>query len=175
MGSTVSSYSTAKRLEVGSPGGGQGGRNKKGHDPEAEMRRALADRIEDNLNGLLGQVHEIISHNRDQVLSLAHALETHKTLSGDDVIAVIERQPGPFVDGRAYADPALIGKLEQYHAQATLAHRDHSTAPLNLPAAAPLELAGSAGATVPGQWVVAPHPDPLGLGDHENGSGPPGG
>ncbi|HET7245319.1 MAG TPA: AAA family ATPase, partial [Streptosporangiaceae bacterium] len=30
MGATVSSYSTAKRLEVGSPGGGQGGRNKKG-------------------------------------------------------------------------------------------------------------------------------------------------
>jgi cell division protease FtsH len=175
MGSTVSSYSTAKRLEVGSPGGGQGGRNKKGQDPEAEMRRALADRIEDNLNGLLGRVHEIISHNRDQVLSLAHALETHKTLSGDDVIAVIERQPGPFVDGRAYADPALIGKLERYHAQATLAHRDHSTAPLNLPDAAPLELAGSAGATNPGLWAVAPHPDPLGLGDHENGSGPPGG
>src|SRR5580700_2559456 len=175
MGSTVSSYSTAKRLEVGSPGGGQGGRNKKGQDPEAEMRRALADRIEDNLNGLLVRVEEIITADRDQVLSLAHALETHKTLSGDDVIAVIERQPGPFVDGRAYADPALIGKLEQYHAQATLAHRDHSTAPLNLPAAAPLELAGSAGATVPGQWVVAPHPDPLGLGDHENGSGPPGG
>ena len=34
MGSTVSSYSTAKRLEVGSPGGGQGGRKKKGQDPE---------------------------------------------------------------------------------------------------------------------------------------------
>ena len=61
MGSTVSSYSTAKRLEVGSPGGGQGGRNKKGQDPEAEMRRALADRIEDNLNGLLGRVEEIIA------------------------------------------------------------------------------------------------------------------
>src|SRR6266478_6778658 len=58
MGATVSSYSTAKRLEVGAPGGGQGGRNKKGQDPEAEMRRALADRIEDNLNGLLGQVEE---------------------------------------------------------------------------------------------------------------------
>ena len=61
MGSTVSSYSSAKRLEVGSPGGGQGGRNKKGQDPEAEMRRALADRIEDNLNGLLGRVEEIIT------------------------------------------------------------------------------------------------------------------
>jgi cell division protease FtsH len=68
MGSTVSSYSTAKRLEVGSPGGGQGGRNKKGHDPEAEMRRALADRIEDNLNTLLVRVEEIITEDRDRVL-----------------------------------------------------------------------------------------------------------
>ncbi len=108
MGSTVSSYSTAKRLEVGSPGGGQGGRAKKGQDPEAEMRRALADRIEDNLNGLLGRVEEIITENRAQVLSLAHALETHKTLTGEDVVAVIERRPGPFVDGRPYADAALI-------------------------------------------------------------------
>ncbi len=105
MGSTVSSYSTAKRLEVGSPGGGQGGRNKKGQDPEAEMRRALADRIEDNLNGLLARVEEIITEDRDRVLSLAHALETHKTLTGDDVVAVIERQPGPFVDGRPVRGP----------------------------------------------------------------------
>src|ERR1700683_1213256 len=71
MGTTVSSYSTAKRLEVGSPGGGQGGRNKKGQDPEAEMRRALADRIEDTLNGLLGRVQDIINENRHQGLALA--------------------------------------------------------------------------------------------------------
>jgi cell division protease FtsH len=176
MGSTVSSYSTAKRLEVGSPGGGQGGRNKKGQDPEAEMRRALADRIEDNLNGLLGRVHEILAHNRDEVLSLAHALETHKTLSGDDVIAVIERRPGPFVDGRAYADAALIRDLEAYHAKASVAHREHSAIALDMPDTAPLQLAGAAsGPAANGRWVVAPHPDPLGLGDHENGSGPSGG
>ena len=49
MGTTVSSYSTAKRLEVGSPGGGRGGTLKKGQDPEAQVRHALADRIEDKL------------------------------------------------------------------------------------------------------------------------------
>ena len=38
MGSTVSSYSTARRLEVGAPGGGQAGKRKKGQDTEAEMR-----------------------------------------------------------------------------------------------------------------------------------------
>ena len=97
------------------------------------MRRALADRIEDNLNGLLGRVEEIITENRAQVLSLAHALETHKTLTGEDVVAVIERRPGPFVDGRPYADAALIEQLENYHRGAAVAHREHGQIPLSMP------------------------------------------
>jgi ATP-dependent Zn protease len=171
MGSTVSSYSTAKRLEVGSPGGGQGGRNKKGQDPEVEMRRALADRIEDNLNGLLGRVEEIITEDRDRVLSLAHALETYKTLTGDDVVAVIEQQPGPFVDGRPYADASLIERLEDYHRKAAVAHIEHSQGALSMPEIPRPVLAGPG----PGGWLVAPDPDPLNRGDHGNGSGSAGG
>ncbi len=150
MGSTVSSYSTAKRLEVGSPGGGQGGRNKKGQDPEAEMRRALADRIEDNLNGLLGRVEEIITENRDRVLCLAHALETHKTLTGDDVVAVIEARQGPLVDGRAYGDPGLVQRLEEYHRRAALAHQDHAAIAMGMPEVPRPVLAGQAA------WAAGP-------------------
>ncbi|HEV8277442.1 MAG TPA: AAA family ATPase [Streptosporangiaceae bacterium] len=135
MGSTVSSYSTAKRLEVGAPGGGQGGRKKKGQDPEAELRRALADRIEDSLTGLLARVEELLTQNRENVLCLAHALESHKTLSGDDVLAVLEHRPGPLVDGRPYGDAAFVQRLEEYHQGAAAAHRAHSKAPLSLPAA----------------------------------------
>jgi ATP-dependent Zn protease len=135
MGSTVSSYSTARRLEVGAPGGGQGGRRKKGQDPEAEMRHALADRIEDNLTTLLGRVEEIITENRRQILCLAHALETHKTLTGDDVIAVIDHTAGPLVDGRPYGDAGFLDQLEDYHAGAAAAHRAHSKVPLAMPAA----------------------------------------
>ena len=151
MGSTVSSYSTAKRLEVGSPGGGQGGRKKKGQDPEAELRRALADRIEDTLGGLLEQVQRVLAENREQVLCLAHALETNKTLAGDDVVAVIERRQGPLIDGRPYADPGLRRSLEDYHQAAMAAHRDHAMVPLSMPA---LPAAAPAGA-------VASTPDPL--------------
>ena len=60
MGTTVSSYSTAKRLEVGSPGGGRGGALKKGQDPEAQVRHALADRIEDQLTTLLDRTEQIL-------------------------------------------------------------------------------------------------------------------
>jgi cell division protease FtsH len=136
MGGTVSSYSTARRLEVGAPGGGQGGRKKRGQDPEAELRRALADRIEDNLTSLLARVEAIIRENRRQVLSLAHALETHKTLSGEDVFAVFEHTQGTLVDGRPYADPEFVDRLEEYHDAAASAHRAHGKVELSMPVAA---------------------------------------
>jgi ATP-dependent Zn protease len=137
MGSTVSSYSTAKRLDVGAPGGGQSGRKKKGQDPEADLRHALADRIEDSLNELLERTRDIIRDNRAYVLCLAHALEAHKTLSGEDVVAVLERTKGPMVDGRTYGDAGFIRELEDYHAAAAEAHREHSKVPLSLPAPPP--------------------------------------
>jgi cell division protease FtsH len=133
MGSTVSSYSTARRLEVGAPGGGATGRRKKGQDPEADLRHALADRIEDNLKALLDRVEQIITENREQILSLAHALETHKTLTGDDVIAVIDRTTGPLVDGSPYADADFTRQLEDYHASAVIAHRAHGNVPMTMP------------------------------------------
>jgi len=133
MGSTVSSYSTAKRLEVGAPGGGQGGRNKKGQDPERELRRALADRIEDTLGALLHRVESLLRDDRAKVLCLAHALETHKTLSGEDVVAVMEHTQGPLVDGRCYADPLFLGRLEEYHQAAASAHRVHGNVRVSMP------------------------------------------
>ena len=168
MGATVSSYSTAKRLEVGAPGGGQGGRRKKGQDPEADLRRALADRIEDNLTRLLGQVAEILRSNRDQVLCIAHALETHKTLSGDDVVAVFQHRKGPIVDGRPYADREFIDLLEEYHQAAVSAHRSHGKVQLSLPAVAMAEPAA--------QGAAALDASPAFDGGPQNGDGPaPGG
>jgi ATP-dependent Zn protease len=133
MGSTVSSYSTAKRLEVGAPGGGQGGRRKKGQDPEQELRRALADRIEDSLTTLLTRVEGVLRDDRAKVLSLAHALETHKTLTGEDIVAVMEHTLGPLVDGRPYADPEFLDLLEEYHQAAASAHRVHGNVQVSMP------------------------------------------
>jgi ATP-dependent Zn protease len=133
MGSTVSSYSTARRLEVGAPGGGQGGRKKQGQDTELELRRALADRIEDNLTGLLTRARQILRENRAQVLALAHALETYKTMSGEDVVAVLDGRQGPVVDGRPYADETFLRELEDYHREAMAAHQGHAKVLLHLP------------------------------------------
>jgi cell division protease FtsH len=158
MGTTVSSYSTAKRLEVGAPGGGAGGRLKKGQDTEGQARSALADRIEHNLKALLERTEEIIQDNRSDVLSLAHALESHKTLSGEDVVAVLEHTRGPLVDGTPYGDPAFIAELNDYHTSAARAHRAHSMERLPLPKPAHVEPW-----TMP---VVVAEPDGQGLNGH---------
>jgi hypothetical protein len=164
MGTTVSSYSTAKRLEVGSPGGGRGGALKKGQDPEAQVRHALADRIEDQLTTLLDRTERILQENRNQVLTLAHALETYKTLSGEDVVAVLEHTRGPLVDGTAYADERFLAELNDYHLAAARAHREHSQERLNMPAPA------AVAAPVP-PWaagVIVADTDPSGLNGHNN-------
>jgi cell division protease FtsH len=165
MGATLSSYSTAKRLEVGAPGGGAAGRKKKGQDPEMDLRHALADRIEDNLTSLLTRVDSLIRDGRSQVLGLAHALEAHKTLSGDDVVAVIEHTQGTLVDGRPYADPAFQQQLEDYHRAAATAHRAHGKVPVELPVAtAVAAIAPGAAAPLDPSQLFGPGP--------QNGDGP---
>ena len=133
MGHTVSSYSTARRLEVGSPGGGRGG-PPKGESTETKLRAALADRIEDQLAELLDRAEAILRENRSSVLAIAHALETHKTLTGEDIEAVVEGREGLSVDGRVYRDPVFVSSLEDYHAAAAGAHRGHTSVKLALPA-----------------------------------------
>ncbi|WP_433504932.1 AAA family ATPase [Pseudonocardia halophobica] len=148
MGSTVSSYSSARRLEVGAPGGGRGAPGKDGSAEEV-LRRALADRIEDHLDGLLDKAAEILRENRSSVLAIAHALETHKTLTGEDVEAVLTGREGPTIDGRIYADPDFLAQLEEYHAAAAGAHRAHAPVRLALPAVREREEGSSAAATPP--------------------------
>ncbi len=128
MGSTISSHASNRRFEVGAPGGGKGK-----DDTAKQIRLALSDRIEDNLTGLLAKAEEILITNRTQVLALAHALETHKTMSGEDVAAVIDGIEGSLVDGRPYLEKDLQEKIEQYHEASLVAHREHRTPDVALP------------------------------------------
>ena len=154
MGATVSSYSTARRLEVGSPGGrGQAG--KPSEAPETVLRRALADRIEDSLADLLERTEAILKENRATVLALAHALEIHRTLTGEDVEAVVEGRDGETVDGTAYRDPDFVKRLEDYHSAAVRAHRGHTPLALTLPSG---RRAADSAAAVPHE----PQPDVTG-------------
>jgi hypothetical protein len=163
MGTTVSSFSSARRLELGAPGGGRGGGGGPGgrggpggpggsggpgsgeENTSRQARHALADRVEDNLSRLLERAQEILRDSEPQVLALAHALETHKTLSGEDVTAVFERTRGPLVDGAPYGDDAFLDRLRAYHTAAARAHREHSHPDVPMPTPA-LALAGAVAA-----------------------------
>ena len=127
MGSTVSSYASSRRMDLGAPGGA------KPNDAKVEMRRALSDRIEDNLATLLARSEMLLRDNRREILAVAHALETHKTLSGNDVHAVIEGREGDVVNGHLYSNPDNIAAIEAYHLSALEAHREHRKPDLPLP------------------------------------------
>jgi len=128
MGSTVSSHASNRRFEVGTPGGGK----PQGEDAKA-VKAMLADRIETNLDDLLKKAEEILTLNRAKVLALAHALEIHKTISGDDVTAVMTGEVGPLVDGRPYQDPIKIEEIERYHEAALRAHQGHVRPDISIP------------------------------------------
>ena len=97
----------------------------------------LADRIEDNLSELLVRAEEILRENERWVLAVAHALESHKTLSGEDMTAIFEGGRGPVVDGAPYADESFIGRLREYHTAAARAHREHNQPDVPLPVPTP--------------------------------------
>ena len=114
MGSTVSSLSAAHAFDTGTPGGGGPRGGGSGSDAE-NARLRLADRIENSLAAHLEKTARMLRENRREVLVLAHALETHKTMTGDDVAAVVEGRPGPTIDGTPYNDPDFVSQIEVFH------------------------------------------------------------
>jgi ATP-dependent Zn protease len=128
MGSTISSHASNRRNEVGAPGGNRGK-----DDGTKDLRMALGDRIENNLSSLLTRAEDILKENKFKVLALAHALETHKTISGDDVIAVMNGEKGPLVDGRPYSIQSNLDAIWNYHLAAVVAHQKHERPDLPIP------------------------------------------
>lgn len=78
---------------------------------ETDMGR----QVEAKLKELLIRVGSLLERNAQHVLAVAHALETHKTVSGEDIVAIIEGGVGPLVDGRRYQDPVVVADIAAYH------------------------------------------------------------
>ena len=72
-------------------------------------------RVEDLLREVFAEIAQMIADDRQIVLALAHALEHLKTLAGPDVVALFERRPGLFLDGRVYTGETAGRILEEYH------------------------------------------------------------
>jgi ATP-dependent Zn protease len=122
MGQTIGSQSFVK-------GGGQPVSDTAADLFETELGR----RVEVRLEEVYGYTREMLEEERSTVLAVAHALEAHKTLTGEDVEAIIEGKQGPLVDGRPYRTTAFLAELETYHRIAVAAHRSHGKVEVALP------------------------------------------
>jgi cell division protease FtsH len=82
------------------------------------LETALGKRAEARLEQLAERTGALLTENRNSVLAVGHALETHRTISGQDINAIMRRELGPVVDGRPYAQPDFMAELEAYHESA---------------------------------------------------------
>jgi cell division protease FtsH len=129
MGSTVTSHGVTHR--VGIAGGGRPG---VGGEKEKDLLKSdLGQRIEESLESLLQRTEALLAENRLEVLAVTHALETNKTLTGDDIKAVVDGTPGPLVDGTEYHTPEFAEQAQAYHDRVVVAHQQHSSVDIPLP------------------------------------------
>ena|SRR5437870_5725420 len=136
MGGTIASHAVTKAALRGAvPAETAGDRNI--FDTE------FGKGVEAKLQQLYDQTIELLKENRAEVFAVAHALEVHKTLTGDDVEAVIEGTKGPLVDGRPYKDPVFIQELERYHEACVAAHKEHGGVARSIPVPIPAPPVGA--------------------------------
>ncbi|HMC53037.1 MAG TPA: AAA family ATPase [Acidimicrobiales bacterium] len=131
MGQTVASHGVTHKVGIGG-GGGRPGKEEGKRDKDL-LESSLGERIEEQLAGLLERTRELLGGERLEVLAVAHALESHKTLTGEDVVAIVQGRQGPLVDGRPYHLPEFVQELEAYHSLAMAAHRSHGGSDLTMP------------------------------------------
>jgi len=122
MGSSITSKAARRQS---SPWPGQGG--------DDLLQGDAAKRVEERLQELLNRTRELLEHNRAQVFAIAHALESHKTLSGEDVEAVVEAKPSRGIDGRVYGVPRFLEVYGAYHDKIVEAHRNRLKVSVKLP------------------------------------------
>jgi cell division protease FtsH len=150
MGDTIAAQGVIQEL-IGGAGGYATSTNK--DDAEGRHRAIMGNRIEMRLARILDEATMLLHENRLMVLAIAHALETHKTISGEDVAAIFEGRQGPKVNGHDYHHPSFIEVADRYHNEALLAHRTTGRVEVPLPVLA----RGNPELVAPSQQLPPPH------------------
>ena len=106
--------------------------------PEDGTDRSIFDtpfgkEVESKLNELLERVRLVLVDNRRFVFAIAHALETHKTITGDDIDAIFRGVPGPNLDGWTYHTDEFMLSYEAYHLAMLDAHKRQERVTYALP------------------------------------------
>ncbi len=121
---------------------------------ESGTDRALFDTdfgksVDAKLRELYDRTMSLLEEHRTDVLCVAHALETFKTITGEDVEAIIEGREGPNIDGSRYRDARFIEELEGYHAACAAAHWQHGGVEGTIPVPVPPPPLGALAAVQP--------------------------
>jgi len=130
MGSTVASHGVTQKVGIG--GGGRPGKGDE-KDESNLLEGSLGERIEEKLAELMERTERLLKENRRAVLAVAHALETHKTVTGDDIRAIIEGRRGTLIDGTVYSTSEFDRLAEDYHNRVVAAHKGHTKVDIPLP------------------------------------------
>ena len=155
MGSTITSHGITH--EVGIGGGGKPGKGTK-KDTDF-LSGTLGERIEKKLAELRDRTIGLLKDNRSEIMAVAHALEINKTVTGEDVEAIIEGREGPLLDGRPYHTSEFAQMAEAYHVKVVAAHKAHAKVEArlpSLPALGQLTLDASPAAVVANDGESAP-------------------
>jgi cell division protease FtsH len=80
------------------------------------------DQIESKLQELYSRTVKLIEENELKVMGIAHALEQHHTINGEDITAIFDGSKGPLVDGAWYQTEEFEFLYRRYHAAAVDAH-----------------------------------------------------
>ena len=114
-------------------------------------------RVERRLQKLYSDALALVQENELFVLGIAHALEEHKTISGEDIEAIFSGTKGPAVDGAWYHTPEFRFVYDRYHDAAVEAHETQSKLDMALPKPGSLVVVGTDGQLH--SWGGAAAPD----------------
>jgi cell division protease FtsH len=124
MGGTIASRAARRNSGAWGPSPGDGGEM---------MGGEMGKKIEDRLSELLARTGDLLDQSTADVFAVAHALEAHKTLTGEDVEAVIEGKYGRLLDGRVYKVPQFMEVYGDYHDRIASAHSNRERVVIALP------------------------------------------
>lgn len=84
------------------------------------------EQVESRLKALYARTVELVRSHEVQILGIAHALEQHHTINGEDIDAIFNGGKGPLVDGDWYRSDEFEYLYRRYHAAAVEAHKNQT-------------------------------------------------
>ena len=69
-------------------------------DPSPDVIKRMGKKVEAMLQGLYEETWELLDEHRQQVLQIAGALEDRKTISGDEIVQIMDSSPGSRANAR---------------------------------------------------------------------------